>query len=71
MRLMTGQSEEAIDGMKIHLVLLEVKYSILSIMVLKPKLDSGSIKTSPRDGLRAIGKETTPNCATLGHSDLL
>ena len=35
------------------------------------KLDSGSIKTSPRDGLRAIGKETTPNCAILGHSDLL
>ena len=34
-------------------------------------LDSGPIKTSPMDGLRAIGKETTPNCATLGHSDLL
>ena len=39
--------------------------------VYKHKLDSGSIKTSPRDGLRAIGKETTSNCATLGHSDLL
>ena len=35
------------------------------------QLDSGSIKTSPRDGLRAFGMETTPNCATLGHSDLL
>ena len=36
---------------------------------LEHKLDSGSIKTSPRDVLRAIGKETTPNCATLGHSN--
>ena len=41
------------------------------ILLLTFKLDSGSIKTSPRGGLRAIGKETTPNCATLGHSDLL
>ena len=28
---------------------------------LQLKLDSGSIKTSPRDGFRAIGKETTTN----------
>ena len=34
------------------------------------QLDSGSIKTSPRDGLRAIGKETTPNCTTLGYFGL-
>ena len=48
-------------------------YNCLATMntSLEGKLDSGLIKTSPRDGLRAIGKETTPNCATLGHSDLI
>ena len=37
----------------------------------KGNLDSGLIKTSPMDGLMAIEKGTTQNCATLGHSDLL
>ena len=36
MRLMTGQSEEAIDGMKIHLVF--GSYSTLSNIVLKNKI---------------------------------